>query len=544
MAGRPIVSSAKIARQRCARTSRPALNTDSRVLDRTEIIDKGSNYGTLFALPTLQGLARRRALRTEHCCEERIRVSRLALIKIFRTLLPVAIQWFAGGCIFFLLGMLSGRYGAAHFPYTWVRAAWLTADNLWQDVFDDVALDDTFLRFSKFNLADVRRQRIVAVGPEKYSEDLIFTGGPYSFREYCPKHGCLAVELGRDGRLVHAYPLRYEGFITHRTVDLPYAEGMNSLKNQLVAQGIAKLDNGDLIVVMKSLMSYPWGGGVARVRPDGEVVWFRRDYTHHWPTILDSKEIAVTSLRDEKSPLVVPITSAYHVAVPCRDQYYKNDIIRILGVDGSVREEFSVVDALIRSPFRAILVRTFDGCDPTHLNFVQYVGRDLAAHIGVSPTDFLVSMRHVSGFGIIDHKTHNFIRFYVGNFALQHAVQPFKDCKVIMVDNWGTDGISGPSRLLSYDLCTHTEETIFPKPADRGRRVFTFSSGTISLSHDRLRAIVTFSEAGLGYEVDLSTGRILSYLRNLQDLRSARSLSEERLTKAGVLDSQGIYYAR
>ena len=47
--------------------------------------------------------------------------------------------------------------------------------------------------------------------------------------------------------------------------------------------------------------AHPFGGGVARVDRDGHPVWYRRDYSHHWPQLLEDGTALVpgTGIGDE-----------------------------------------------------------------------------------------------------------------------------------------------------------------------------------------------------------------------------------------------------
>src|SRR5215471_7403651 len=56
--------------------------------------------------------------------------------------------------------------------------------------------------FTEFTREDGMKHRIVTEEPVNDDADLLFTGGEGQYLEFCPEHGCAAVILKRDGRLV------------------------------------------------------------------------------------------------------------------------------------------------------------------------------------------------------------------------------------------------------------------------------------------------------------------------------------------------------
>lgn len=99
------------------------------------------------------------------------------------------------------------------------------------------------------------------------------------------------------------------------------------------------------------------------------------------------------------------------------------------------------------------------GCDPTHLNFAHVLGEDAAACI--APGDLVASLRNLSAFAIFDKHDQRLKRFVRDSFYRQHGVRHLQKAKFVLFDNFGADAAHGPARLLTVDLATGRETTVF-----------------------------------------------------------------------------------
>ena len=197
------------------------------------------------------------------------------------------------------------------------------------------------------------------------------------------------------------------------------------------------------------------------------------------------------------------------------------------------------------SPYSGVLRQSTNGCDPLHLNFIDVVRDDLPAGIeGIEPGDIVVSLRNISAFGIIDAGSGDLKRLVRGTFIQQHSVQHLSGSRYILFDSQGGSHDGGPSRLLELDLATGAERTIFPTPAhpDHQRKSFSQAAGHVSISPDRMRAIVNFSYEGTAFEVRLSNGEVLREFVGLHDVSSGDGLAEERHKQAAIFRFYGINY--
>ena len=207
--------------------------------------------------------------------------------------------------------------------------------------------------------------------------------------------------------------------------------------------------------------------------------------------------------------------------------------------------------SLLDSPFAPILqyssnprTNTRDNCDPIHLNFVDRLGEDAGGTWGVAPGDILASLRNLSAFVTLDGETGRVKRLVRGNFFHQHSVQHLQGSKFLVFDNLGSDGVHGPSRILTIDLADGRETTIFPneRTPEYLQDLFSIVSGHIEVSPDRCRMIAAFTREGVAVEIRLSDGEALNVFTALNDVSDLHEFPTERETKAAMFRIYGIEY--
>lgn len=169
-----------------------------------------------------------------------------------------------------------------------------------------------FQSFSEGPPAESGSKRIEFVAGNGLTAPILWTGGHFQFNEYCPG-GCLAVEYSRTGEVAHAYPLRLDElekakdrFADRDEFPYEYSPGFSFVRDTYPI-GISRYSNGDLLVIFQYHSAFPYGAGVARIDRDGHVIWFRSDYSHHWPYLLDDGTALVPSYRIDKEPIVFHI---------------------------------------------------------------------------------------------------------------------------------------------------------------------------------------------------------------------------------------------
>ncbi len=433
------------------------------------------------------------------------------------------------------------------FPFSILHNARKTEQTIRLQLFPPFA-PEQFLGFSDLRPADAAENRIRVLAPAPAApadEHFLVTGGFDQYLDYCPRYGCVAVEYTRMGKLVHAYPYRPDLLEAHQTVSLPYEQVLFHFTTNVYPIGLLKLPGGDLIVTFQQWNTFPFAGGVARLRPDGTPVWFRHDYSHHWPTLLAPNEIAVLTMRVGPSERSIRLGGDVNVTLSC-DGRISEEFVRILDTDGREKEEVPVFDALLHSPWRGMLFEAPAPCFPVHLNYVAPVTTTMVGLFSdVKPGDLILSLRDLNAFAIIGRRDHRLKHMFTGTFLRQHSVRPLGQSSTVLIfDNHGADWSGGPSRLITYDLATRAERTLLPNPSAPGIRMFSDVAGNVSVSTDLSRLIVTSMGDGRAYELRVSDGSVLTILNNIQDLRTVPEAGEQHVTQAGRFALGGVYYVR
>ena len=427
-------------------------------------------------------------------------------------------------------GVWVGYYKAS--PFHAIQSAWRTLTLNMLSPAEEAWLPTAF----PLDRLDAHRIRL-AEGA--LADPILLAGGLERFVEHCPGHaGCIAVEYAGRGEVRRAWPYRPEEIAraTHPD-DLPYEFGFRfSFREEAYPFSVAPYPNGDLLVVFRFISNaFPVAGGVARLDRDGRPVWFRRDYSHHRPRLMADGSALVPGMRIHAGPIDLGSRgrSGFFVKLHCQRPIM--DTVRVIDGAGEVRQEFSVFDAVLESP-REHLIRNFDAsaeCDPLHLNSVDVLGE--GGGDGLAPGDWVVSLRNVDGFAVLDRRTHRVKRLVRGSFVRQHAVLHLEGSRFLLFDNLGMDSAGGFSRLLMVDLAAGGETTIFPNdatPDHLKQAFFTVRGGDIDLSPDRRRVIGTASNASRGVEVRLSDGAVLAEFVNAHDVSHLERLPDDRMTHA------------
>ena len=406
-----------------------------------------------------------------------------------------------------------------------------------------------FLEFSDAPLDDFPARRIEIVAGDSLGDGVLITGGRHQFRELCPEHGCLAVAVAPSGAIAHAWPFRPNAIHAANIADedeYPYELNDFSPERDMRPFGIEQYPNGDLLVTFLLRNAHPYGGGVARIDRDGHPVWFRHDYGHHRPHLMENGIALVPSLSVSDEPLTLEFPGGITERI---DLYCRQTLLTTMNVvngDGELLERIAVANDLLDSPWRGALYRTTNRCDPLHLNSIDRIRNDPGLPEGIEAGDLVLSLRNVSAFAILGKDDRRLKRLVRGTFFQQHSVLHLEGSRFLLFDNLGGDETGGPSRLLMVDLATGAETTIFPsaRTPETLRRLFSISWSMIAISPDRRRALITFTRAGTGVEVRLRDGAALGVFHSLHDVSGLNQFSDERLDRAARFWLKGLDYLR
>ena len=422
---------------------------------------------------------------------------------------------------------------------------------------------------TRFTPANAVAARIDFLAGDALIEPVLVKGEVGAFLDHCPGWGCLAVEYSRSGAVSRVWPYLPDEFARANIApetDFPYEHAVDwSFSHGLRTFFLSPHPHGDLLVVFLFYDSYPYAGGVARVAPDGRPRWYRKDYSHHWPHVVNEDLVLVPGLRldrvriafevhDRQSRSEVQLGSprgprGSEVKLECdRGGLINEDLVNILDGRGELLEEIAILDAIIASPYAGILVGA-DDCDPTHLNFVRMLGANAGGVGGIAPGDLVVSLRNLNAFGILDKDDRRLKRLVRGSFHRQHGVRHLDKARFAVFDNYGTDGVLGPSRLLVVDLATGEETTVFPT-ATTPKHLLPFfrrRGGQFDISADGHRALVVGGLGHRAFEIRLADGQVLTMFRQIHNLvdwpRLSRTEASQLKEHTWFFNFQGIHYA-
>ncbi len=488
------------------------------------------------------------ARQASHC--DKMRKAKVrTLVKSKRTAYVLLVT--AVALAVFALGMLVGanQWG----PYRAIADGIKTGGKLLTGLRDRRPSD--FAGFSEVPLQSASANRIRPMAGAARHGSLLWYGGRHQFLDLCHPHSCLAVVFTGAGDVAQAYPFRpakLENAARESTAEfrheLPPLYSRYPYMRYMRPIGIARYPNGDLLATFQTYkdLVFPYSGGLARIDSEGRPVWFRRDLSHHWPQLLPDGTALVPGHKVASEDFSYEDANGASFTLDCKTDRPVFDTVNFIDGQGRLLERIDLMRALRSSRFARVLQYSTDACDPLHLNYVTRLEPDAGGAWGMSPGDLVVSLRSLSAFAIIDGSSHRLKRVVRGSFFQQHAVTHLSGSTFLMFDNNGGDGVHGPSRLLSVDLSTGRETTLFPnaRTPEALRSLYSRWRGNIDVSPDRLRAIVVFSLMGIAVEIRLADGAVLNVFRSLHDVANLEQYGAQRRTRAATFYMNGLDYIR
>lgn len=139
---------------------------------------------------------------------------------------------------------------------------------------------------------DAAAARVEFVVGTGLTDPILVKGEFGTFLDHCPgPAGCLAVEYARSGVIARVWPFRPEKIAQANIVsesDYPYEHPVGwSMARNVPHFNVSLFPGGDLLVMFRCVDNHPTACGVARISPDGEPRWYRKDYSHHYPHVVD-----------------------------------------------------------------------------------------------------------------------------------------------------------------------------------------------------------------------------------------------------------------
>ena len=408
-------------------------------------------------------------------------------------------------------------------------------------------------------------KRIEFIAADRLDDPVLVGGGAGMFLEHCPPSprsaalgGCLAVEYSRNGEVSRAVPFRLlaieaANILSKNNLHLSdkYYSYRQAFWPDVIVRSVSPYPGGDLLVHLRVSHPFPFGGGVARVAPDGQPRWFRKDYSRPWPHIIDDNLALVRSRRPQR------ITKTFLVShkeklKECEGGEWRADAINLIDGRGRLLDEIDLREALLESPYSILFDRDFNWCDnPAFTNSIHQLGAEVSGANNIAPGDIVASFPFLNAFGIISQNNRRLKELIRGNFIQQQGIRHLEKARFLMFDS--DNSIYDSPRLLMFDLATGKETTLFPRdhtPTHLRPAVFATYRYTsmrigmhLAVSPDRQRVLFGERKTGRAFELRLSDGRVLNIFRQLHDLSSIDDIPDPFRQRAWVFQSMVYEYA-
>lgn len=346
---------------------------------------------------------------------------------------------------------------------------------------------------------------------------ILMTGGFDYRRDLCPKHGCMAMVMERDGTVLHSWEADPAAIFTDEML-ARFKGGATS--DKVYVQGVELAENGDLVVTFQGTNIFPYQVGVARFDWDGNLLWAKADASHHWPTVGTGGEILTPIARLAKDEGKVAATRQ---DLQCRYGVVFQEGVQVLSPDGSEIRRFWMDDVVRQSNKQGLAYSVRDDCDPYHVNGIDEVNAAMAARLdGVAPGDLVVSLRSSSALVVLDREDGTIKRIINGAMVAQHSPKVLPDGNLLVFDNMGGADTRMGTRILVVEPDTENARTAFPvDPEAPGGDLDSLEEGAVRASPDGRYALIAETLNGRIIEADLETGETLWIYTSISDIAPA-----------------------
>jgi len=353
-----------------------------------------------------------------------------------------------------------------------------------------------------------RASRLSSDG-ESSDDWILITGGPYEFMEQCPTFGCLAWIVDRAGNVVHSW----EADLQELWRDVPHLEG-NTSPRRFDYLGVMLVEDGGLLVTFYNNDTTPRGAGLARFDRAGELVWFNKDYVHHWFSRDPRGRIYAPAIRTVESPLRIGNSS---FTLRCPSGAIEMDFVAIIDDAGNTIDRLDIFEIMVNEDFVDLIRRTDEQCDPLHLNFVEYLDAAAASKIDVAEEgDLLLSLWGTSTVLLLSPATKRIKWISSGRYVNQHSPRILSEDAMVVFDNMGGDRDIGRSRIVRQSFAENSFRVIWPQlDSSVIPKPFTLYAGYIDVKSGGEKALVSVTDMGEIVEVDLRSGDVVWRYRKI-----------------------------
>jgi len=241
---------------------------------------------------------------------------------------------------------------------------------------------------------------------------------------------------------------------------------------------------------------------------DSSLLWRLRIRAHHDLSVADGS-IWLNTRVSRVVPEVHPT------------EQVTDDLITEISLDGEIVSEWSVLDAMLASPYR-FLLRNLAGpaleppaepADLLHTNHVQVIDAPGGSHAAFAPGNFLLSMRNINAIAVFDRETHAPLWLWgPGILTFQHHPTLLSNGSVLLFDNGRSR-----SRVIEVAPDTGAIGWIYKDPDFFSRR---------RGSAQRLpngNTLITESDSGWVFEVTPKAETVWSFANPRVDAKGSRS---------------------
>ena len=205
--------------------------------------------------------------------------------------------------------------------------------------------------------------------------------------------------------------------------------------------------NGDLLAVYSTTANTPSGCGLAKLDRNSETIWTFDANAHHDFDVDDNGDVYVLTHR------VRQLGPEDEVLARLSNIPVIEDLVTILSSDGEEKNTFSVLDALVDSPFfRPLLCHVDRYGDITHNNTIDVVRPGFAAHhAAVSAGDVMVCLRNLGLMVIINPESESIVWGTTGPWNHPHDPDPLPNGNLLIFDNFMVRGARHGSAVVEFN---------------------------------------------------------------------------------------------
>jgi hypothetical protein len=291
---------------------------------------------------------------------------------------------------------------------------------------------------------------------------------------YVSGHAPEAYLVTMDGRVLHRW--RHE--LRSLWPDLYTGPGAAEIPKLEYWRRAALLPDGGILAIYEGL-------GLVRLDRTSRLVWAYRGGAHHDLFVAEDGAIWTLDRRLRRLPGVAGGAEVLE------------DLVTVLGADGAVQRQISLVEAFRNSPYAPLLAR-LEAPDILHTNALERLGAD-ATKVGLPafrPGNLLLSVLKLDTVAVLDPASGRIVWALGGLWRRQHQPTLLAGGNLLVFDNVG---LGDRSRVLEIDPATQEVAWSWPNPPHASQLYSKTLGSCQRLSNGN--TLITESENGRAVEV-------------------------------------------